>query len=63
MKKKIILSVGSLLAIGVVAGVSVINLTSCGFSNIKYVMHRGLSSRHFENTKESFEAAGKLNST
>jgi hypothetical protein len=42
--------------------ISPILLTSCN-SNImtsaQFVLHRGLSSRHFENTAESFESAGK----
>ncbi|MDR2369759.1 MAG: hypothetical protein LBD63_03985 [Mycoplasmataceae bacterium] len=49
--------------LGVFALGTSISATSCtSKTNIQYILHRGLSSRHFENTTESFEAAGKTKS-
>jgi glycerophosphoryl diester phosphodiesterase len=40
-----------------------LTISNCSFNNVQYVMHRGLSSRYFENTVDSFTAAGKTKST
>jgi hypothetical protein len=40
-------------------GVTTIVSTSCSTSSVHYVLHRGLSSRYFENTKDAFNGAGQ----
>jgi glycerophosphoryl diester phosphodiesterase len=42
---------------------AILSTTSCSQNKVQYVMHRGLSSRYFENTAKAFEEAGKAKST